>query len=163
MKYQCGKKRKVATKMTRNEYLNTKNPFHFNSLEGKQFSNNLHNEYYSQFITEATKSIAKDILKKHSFRGIYKINESLKHIQLGHWDMAAIHLSDLYFNAKAWKECEYIEWHKIHKGQISIDLASKVSMLKCAARMILQKKGWKEHWEIVEGGHWDCFLVKEKK
>lgn len=151
-------------KMTRDEYLNTKSPFTLNTLEDRKFKHQLHVEYFSQFITNGTKCIAERIIKANSeylsrnFR--QKINESLNGIQLQYWDSEANHLSDLNYNAKAWKECEFQEWHKANKGMISISLSDRLSFLKCAARIVLKENGWKEDWERNEMGYWECILVK---
>lgn len=140
-------------KMTREEYLNTKSLFALNTLEDQKFKHQLHVEYYSQFITNGTKFIAERVIKENSkylsrnFR--QKINESLNGIQLQYWDAEANRLSDLNYNARAWKECEYQEWHKANKEMISISLSDRLSFLKCAARIVLKEKGWKEtKWDI---------------
>jgi hypothetical protein len=148
--------------MTRTEYLDTKSPFKFNSLEDCQFRHNIHVEFFSQFVTNGTKYYAGMILKEHAnYIQKDKINESLNEIPLAIWDRYAKIQSDMDFNSKVWKECEHPEWHLENKGKILISLSDKLCFLKCAARMILQSKGWKELWEYGEFGYWECILVKE--
>lgn len=151
--------------MTRNEYLNTTCNFAVNSKEYRKFQHQLHIDYYSQFITEQTKTLAKILLNRFPYllcnrKGENKIEDSLNCIPLKDWDILGSNLTSGNMNNKIWKECEYIKDHLERPGVIYITLAEKVCILKNAARMVLIEKGWAEHWELNEFGNIECYLVK---
>ena len=154
-----------VSKMIRNEYLNTKSGFTPNSSEDRKFNHQLHIEYYSQFITEQTKSLARILLNRFPYmlcnnKGENKIEDSLNCIQLRHWNILGNTLTIGNMNTKKWKECEYLNSHSENPGKLYISAAEKVCTLKNAARMILLEKGWTEHWELNKFGNVECYLVK---
>ncbi|SHG04484.1 hypothetical protein [Dysgonomonas macrotermitis] len=97
-----------------------------NVITRKQYLNGeaTHDEYYSQFVTDATINMLLRFLSKERLTEAYNENPNLYSIKLQVWD-------DLPLIAYTYKMREAGDWPTP---------AGKVCILKCAARMIIETK-----------------------
>lgn len=143
--------------MNRKEFLDTVNPFEFNSLEARKFSYELHCNYYSQFAKASAKGnlLGKLTEKAMSFN---KISASLCEIPLRKWDN--LHFAAQFiFDARKLTESEYPDY--VGTGKVIYSLSDTVSIAKTIVRNYMLENGFSETWERNEFGHFKPFLVKE--
>ena len=142
--------------MNRKEYLDTVNPFDFNSLEGRKFSYKLHCDYYSQFAKASAKGYLLVDLTKEAM-SFNKISASLCEIPLKKWD-ALHYAAQSIFDARKLTESEYPDY--VGTGKVVYSLSDTVSIAKTIIRNYMIENGFSETWERNEFGHFETFLVK---